>query len=171
MNRTPRYVAEFVESFPTPMEPGILYISSKYSTAGHLCPCGCGREVVTKLSPARWRITLDGEVSLWPSVAATGLPCDSHYFITRGEVVTKLSPARWRITLDGEVSLWPSVAATGLPCDSHYFITRGEVDWRLSLTGAQAARAREADRHAVDKHRATDDGLAKRLWRRLRARR
>jgi Family of unknown function (DUF6527) len=130
MNRTPRYVAEFVESFPTPMEPGILYISSKYSTAGHLCPCGCGREVVTKLSPARWRITLDGEVSLWPSVAATGLPCDSHYFITRGE-----------------------------------------VDWRLSLTGAQAARAREADRHAVDKHRATDDGLAKRLWRRLRARR
>jgi hypothetical protein len=127
MSRTPRYVAVFVESFPTPMEPGILYISGKYSTAGHLCPCGCGREVVTKLSPARWRITFDGEVSLWPSVAAVGLPCNSHYFITRGE-----------------------------------------VDWRHNLTGAQAARAREADRHAVDKHRATDDGLVKRLWRRLR---
>lgn len=129
MSRTSRYAAEFVESFPTPMEPGFLYISSKYSTAGHLCPCGCGREVVTKLSPARWRITFDGEVSLWPSVAAAGLPCNSHYFITRGE-----------------------------------------VDWRHNLSAAQAARAREADRRAVDKHRATDDGLAKRLWRRLRAR-
>jgi hypothetical protein len=130
MSRIPRYAAGFVESFPTPMEPGILYISGKYATAGHLCPCGCGREVVTKLSPARWRITFDGEVSLWPSVAAAGLPCNSHYFITRGE-----------------------------------------VDWRHNLTAAQAARSREADRRAVDKHRATDEGLVERLWRRLRARR
>ncbi len=130
MSRTPRYAAEFIEKFPTPMEPGILYISSKYSTAGHLCPCGCSREVVTKLSPARWRITFDGEVSLWPSVAATGLPCNSHYFITRGE-----------------------------------------VDWRHNLTSIQTARAREADRHAVDSHRTRNDGLAKRLWRHLRTRR
>ena len=130
MNRTARYAAKFVESFPTPMEPGILYISAKYSTAGHLCPCGCGREVVTTLSPVRWRITFDGEVSLWTSVAATGLPCNSHYFITRGEV------------------------------DGHHHVTVAEV-----------AGAREVDRRSVEKHRATDDGLAKRLWRRLRARR
>lgn len=81
-----RYVAQFVESFPTPMEPGVLYISTPYSTAGHICPCGCGREVVTKLSPARYQVIFDGQVSLKPSVAATGLPCNSHYFITRGEV-------------------------------------------------------------------------------------
>jgi len=68
------------------MEPGILYVSTTYSTAGHVCPCGCGREVVTKLSPARWRVIFDGEVSLSPSVAATGLPCNAHYFITRGIV-------------------------------------------------------------------------------------
>lgn len=80
------YVAEFVESFPTPLEPGVLYVSTRFAVAGHLCPCGCGREVVTKLSPARYRVTFDGEVSLRPSVAATGLPCNSHYFITRGEV-------------------------------------------------------------------------------------
>ncbi|WP_374238012.1 DUF6527 family protein [Microbacterium sp. SS28] len=86
MRSTDRYVAQFVESFPTPMEPGVLYISAPYSTAGHICPCGCGREVVTKLSPARYRVIFDGEVSLKPSVAATGLPCNSHYFITRGEV-------------------------------------------------------------------------------------
>ncbi|WP_412457960.1 DUF6527 family protein [Mycolicibacterium mucogenicum] len=64
------------------MEPGLLYIS----TAGHICPCSCGREVVTKLFPTRYRIIFDGEVSLSPSIAATGLPCNTHYFITRGRV-------------------------------------------------------------------------------------
>ena len=86
MNRTEHYTMRCVESFPTPMEPGVLYVSLTYSTAGHICPSGCGREVVTKLSPARYRIIFDGEVSLRPSVAATGLPCNSHYFITRGAV-------------------------------------------------------------------------------------
>ncbi|WP_353651386.1 DUF6527 family protein [Nakamurella sp. A5-74] len=69
-----------------PLAPGFLYISSRFSTAGHICPCGCGREVVTKLSPARYKVIFDGEISLLPSVAATGLPCNSHYFIARGEV-------------------------------------------------------------------------------------
>jgi len=86
VTRTDHYVAQFVDSFPTPMEQGARYISTAYSTAGHICPCGCGREVVTKLSPARYRVIFDGEVSLKPSVAATGLPCNSHYFITRGGV-------------------------------------------------------------------------------------
>lgn len=86
MSRIGHYTARFVESFPTPMEHGVLYVSATYSTAGHICPCGCGREVVTKLSPARWRVIFDGEISLSPSVAATGLPCNSHYYITRGTV-------------------------------------------------------------------------------------
>ena len=42
--------------------------------------------MVTKLSPARWRVIFDGEVPLSPSIAATGLPCNAHYFITRGQV-------------------------------------------------------------------------------------
>jgi hypothetical protein len=86
MSRTEHYTVRFLESFPTPMEPGVLYVSTTYSTAGHICPCGCGRDVVTKLSTIRWRVVFDGEVSLTPSVAATGLPCNSHYFITRGIV-------------------------------------------------------------------------------------
>jgi hypothetical protein len=83
---SPRYMAEFVKSFPTPLEPSVLYVSLSYSTAAHICPCGCGREVVTKLSPARYRFIYDGQASLHPSIASTGLPCNSHYFITRGEV-------------------------------------------------------------------------------------
>lgn len=86
MSGTDRFIAAFVESFPTPMEPGVLYVSTTYSTAGHICPCGCGGEVVTKLAPARYRILFDGEISLAPSVAAAGLQCNSHYFITRGRV-------------------------------------------------------------------------------------
>lgn len=82
----PAYTAEFVESFPTPLEPKILYVSLPYSSAAHICPCGCDREVVTKLSPERYRFIYDGEASLHPSIASTGLPCNSHYFITRGEV-------------------------------------------------------------------------------------
>lgn len=86
MSRTDHYTPAFVESFPTPMDLGVLYVSTTYSTAGHICPCGCGREVVTKLSPARYRVIYDGEVSLKPSIASTGLPCNSHYFIIRGRV-------------------------------------------------------------------------------------
>lgn len=86
MSRTKRYLAAFVDSFPSPMEPGKLYVSTAYSTAGHSCACGCGGEVVTKLSPARYSIIYDGEISLEPSVAAVGLQCNSHYFITRGAV-------------------------------------------------------------------------------------
>ena len=93
MSGTGRYVAAFVDSFPTPMAPGVLYVSTTYSSAGHLCPCGCRGEVVTKLSPARYRVVFDGEVSLRPSVAAVGLRCNSHYFITRGQV-------DWHATLD-----------------------------------------------------------------------
>lgn len=81
-----RYLAESVESFPIPLRPGVVYVSLRYSTAAHVCPCGCGSEVVTKLSPARYQLAYDGEVSIHPSIASTGLPCNSHYFITRGEV-------------------------------------------------------------------------------------
>jgi uncharacterized protein DUF6527 len=90
VSRTGHYTAQFVDSFPAPFEPGIIYVSAKYSTAGHLCPCGCEREVVTKLSPARWRLIFDGEVSLRPSIAAAGIPCNSHYFITRGVIEWQL---------------------------------------------------------------------------------
>ncbi len=98
MSNDIHFVAQFVDTFPTPMQPSVLYISIKYSTGSHLCPCGCGNGVVTKLSPARWRITFDGEISLHPSVHASGLPCRSHYFIVRGRVdwQRRLSPAQAR---------------------------------------------------------------------------
>lgn len=79
---------KFVEFMPSEIEEGILYISIEYDVAKHKCPCGCGAEIVTTLSPARWRLTYDGEtVSLSPSIGNWTHKCRSHYFITRDKIV------------------------------------------------------------------------------------
>lgn len=84
--RVSSIVPEFVVSFPKELEPGVLYVSAQFSTAAHLCACGCRREVVTPLSPAQWVLTFDGSVSVGPSIGNWGLPCQSHYVIDHGTV-------------------------------------------------------------------------------------
>lgn len=57
---------QFIDEFPSPLEPGVLYISMEYAASAHLCCCGCGHEVNAALSPRDWKMTYDGEsVSLW----------------------------------------------------------------------------------------------------------
>ena len=93
MIRYRRLDHQFVEDIPETLEPGILYVSLRYATALHLCCCGCKREVVTPLSPAQWRMTFDGEsVSLDPSIGSWGLPCRSHYVVSKGRVI---EAAQW----------------------------------------------------------------------------
>src|SRR2546428_1364641 len=93
---------EFVEFIPDELKERTLYISHTYCTAVHKCCCGCGREVVTPLSPTGWQLTFDGKtVSLYPSIGSWSLPCQSHYFITKNKVVwapkwTKKQIARGR---------------------------------------------------------------------------
>jgi hypothetical protein len=77
----------FVESFPQPLEGGKLYVSMQYASAAHLCPCGCGREVVTPIRKGAWRLEFDGEgVTLFPSVGSRNLDCRSHYFIRASRI-------------------------------------------------------------------------------------
>lgn len=83
---TDRIAAEFVKSFPSDLQPGVLYVSPHFSTASHSCACGCGREVVTPLSPTQWVLTFDGTVSLRPSIGNWTLPCESHYIIDHGTI-------------------------------------------------------------------------------------
>jgi hypothetical protein len=79
---------QFVEFIPEELEEGVLYISQTYRTAVHRCCCGCGREVVTPLSPADWTLeVINGAVTLRPSVGNWSLPCRSHYIIREGKVV------------------------------------------------------------------------------------
>lgn len=78
---------EFVDFIPREMESGKLYISLTYGAMSHLCPCGCGAEVVTPLSPVGWMLSYDGvAVSLTPSIGSWDLPCQSHYYIDKGAV-------------------------------------------------------------------------------------
>ena len=73
---------KFVEFVPDVLEKGVLYVSITYGTASHLCCCGCGREVVTPITPTGWKLTFDGEtVSLNPSIGNWNFPCRSHYWI------------------------------------------------------------------------------------------
>lgn len=84
--RADRVVPKFVSSFPSELEPGVLYVSTMFSTTAHSCACGCGREVIAPLSPAQWVLIFDGAVSLRPSIGNWGFPCGSHYFIDRGRI-------------------------------------------------------------------------------------
>ena len=80
---------EFVEYVPAVLAEGVLYVSLRFATVVHLCPCGCGNKVVTPLSPADWQLLFDGEaVSLTPSIGNWSLPCQSHYWI-------RLDQVRW----------------------------------------------------------------------------
>jgi hypothetical protein len=82
---------KFVEEMPQSLEPGTLYVSTRYATVLHLCCCGCGSEVVTPLSPVQWRVSFDGEtITLDPSVGSWALPCRSHYVIRNGQVIEAL---------------------------------------------------------------------------------
>lgn len=94
MTETFRHV--FVDTMPEAPDPGVVYVSLAYSTAVHLCACGCGLEVVTPLSPTDWQIAYDGEtlsliggddaVSRAGSIGNWSFPCRSHYLIRRGRV-------------------------------------------------------------------------------------
>src|ERR1039458_6166357 len=78
---------KFVEFVPNVLEKGVLYVSITYGTASHLCCCGCGREVVTPITPTGWKLIFDGEtVSLHPSIGNWNFPCRSHYWISNNRV-------------------------------------------------------------------------------------
>ena len=78
----------FVETIPSlpEMEKGKIYVSMRFATLSHLCPCGCGRLVDVTLDPTRRSLTYDGEfLTLRPSIGVR-FPCRSHYSIIRNAI-------------------------------------------------------------------------------------
>jgi hypothetical protein len=76
-----------VDYMPPRLETGVLYVSQPFTTAAHLCACGCGTKVRTPLGPTEWVVTdAPRGPSLHPSVGNWQMPCRSHYWITDGEV-------------------------------------------------------------------------------------
>lgn len=83
-----RFRQEVVDSVPEVLQANILYVTKDGDVAGHLCACGCMREVITPLSPTDWSISFDRRgASLYPSIGNWAFPCRSHYFIRDGAVV------------------------------------------------------------------------------------
>lgn len=79
---------KLVEYIPERLETGVLYVSERYGTAAHKCCCGCGKEVITPLTPTDWSLTIDGNVvTLYPSIGNWSFACQSHYWIKRSNVI------------------------------------------------------------------------------------
>jgi Family of unknown function (DUF6527) len=78
----------FVSLLPDQLDNGKLYVSVEFASVIHLCCCGCGRQVVTPLSPTGWNLWFDGDsISLAPSIGNWNFPCESHYVITENRVM------------------------------------------------------------------------------------
>jgi len=78
---------EFVEYIPNNLKDGTIYVSLAFATVAHKCCCGCGKEVVTPISPTDWQLMFDGEsISLYPSIGNWGFDCKSHYWIRHNRV-------------------------------------------------------------------------------------
>jgi len=86
--KTARFKYELADSIPEKLQAGILYVAKDGDVAGHLCACGCGREVITPLSSTDWSLTVGRRgATLDPSIGNWAFPCRSHYLIWDGEVV------------------------------------------------------------------------------------
>lgn len=87
MSKVTTLTHEFVEFIPDTLEEGRLYVSIAYATVVHKCCCGCGKEVVTPLSPTDWKLIFDGQtISVDPSIGNWSFPCQSHYWIRNNGV-------------------------------------------------------------------------------------
>lgn len=81
-------IPKYVDYIPEKLDKGVLYICNKYQIASHLCCCGCGKEVITPLSPADWSIRRVGKtISMHPSIGNWSFPCQSHYIIQNNAVI------------------------------------------------------------------------------------
>lgn len=89
--RMRRLQPAFVTHVPRDLEHGHLYLSMEYSTAVHLCACGCGAKTVTPLARDGLTLTFDGTVTLRPSVGNGQSACRSHYLVT-GNTIEWLPP-------------------------------------------------------------------------------
>ena len=78
---------EFVRRVPAELEEGVLYVCLDSDVVVHKCACGCGEKVVLHLSPEHWKLSYDGEVTLFPSIGNYQYDCKSHYFIRDGRIV------------------------------------------------------------------------------------
>ena len=97
-----RFAHKFTDRLPPVLESETLYVSMACATVVHLCACGCGRKVVTPLSPGDWRLTFDGKsLTLSPSIGNWQYPCWSHYWIRSSRIEWAFDTGRHTNPLSG----------------------------------------------------------------------
>lgn len=89
------FLPVYVEFIPLNLEEGKLYVSMRYGTVVHLCPCGCLTKIVTPIKPDGWTMRFNGKISLSPSIGNYEIDCQSHYFITDNQVEWVLPKSRY----------------------------------------------------------------------------
>jgi hypothetical protein len=83
-----RFELERVRYMPKELRTGVLFVSEEFGIAIHLCACGCGSKVRMALGPAEFAvIDAPGGPTVRPSIGNWQRPCQSHYWIERGEVL------------------------------------------------------------------------------------
>ena len=83
-----KFKIQFVETVPSELKDGILYICISCKVIVHRCACGCGEKTVTPIDKKYgWKMTYDGQtITLRPSIGNFSIPCQSHYYITENKV-------------------------------------------------------------------------------------
>jgi hypothetical protein len=138
MKRETVLTHEFVEFIPNELKDGTIYVSTAYATVAHRCCCGCGREVITPLSPTDWKLIFDGEsISLDPSIGNWNFPCRSHYWIERNRV-------NWaRLWLQEEIDV--GRAYDSLVKEKYYGDARTPAAHRATAGGGDQAEGRQKE--------------------------
>lgn len=83
----------FCDNIPDKIDYGVLYVSEKFETCNHLCPCGCGNEVPIPISvkdhcDIEWYYKRVGDVvTLNPSLLNKHCPNKAHYFVRANKIV------------------------------------------------------------------------------------
>ena len=79
---------KFVDFVPEKLDKHTLYVCINYNTINHICPCGCGEEIVSPLSPDGWILHYNGRnITISPSVGNWSYKCQSHYWIRNNKII------------------------------------------------------------------------------------
>jgi len=83
-----KFEMQRVHYMPKDLKPGVLYVSEEFSTAAHLCACGCGSKIRTPFGPTEWTLEESNSgPTLKPSIGNWQQACRSHYWIFQGEII------------------------------------------------------------------------------------
>ena len=87
--KTTELTPNYCDYIPDELKEGVLYISTNFKIAIHLCACGCGEQTVTPLGKDEWTLKDGGgKITLRPSIGnfLGESPYHAHYYVTENKI-------------------------------------------------------------------------------------